>query len=270
MVFQKLQIGEVAALLNMTPKAIRHYHSIGLLEEPPRADNGYRLYGVVEIERLQLIGRLQGLGLSLKQIKFILEADDPDAVLSTLLQHQLDDLERTIARLRQQQTTIKTFQAAQIQIATWPTGAVSTASIVREAIDPISTNLTDTILAVEGDVLAHLDRYVWPDGYEEFWYMVARRVGDLLAGKEHQFIGWMHRFLTLPTMDADDLQAQTWLDQLRYSPFRPVMAQIFSVPAVDVLPIVAQDHLQKVVLMTMEAGCSPLQREFVRVMLAQT
>jgi predicted site-specific integrase-resolvase len=40
----RLQIGEVVALLGVTPKAIRHYHKRGLLAEPTRSEGGYRLY----------------------------------------------------------------------------------------------------------------------------------------------------------------------------------------------------------------------------------
>ena len=40
----RLRIGEVAELLGVTPKAIRHYHKRGLLAEPTRSEGGYRLY----------------------------------------------------------------------------------------------------------------------------------------------------------------------------------------------------------------------------------
>lgn len=266
---QKLQIGEVATLLNITPKAIRHYHSIGLLPEPPRADNGYRLYGVPEIERLQLIGRLRQLGLSLKQIAFILDADDPDALLSTLLQHRLDDLEHTIRTLRHQQAEIVAFQQAEIRLAEWPHGHISTASIVRDAIAPVSTNLADVMLAVEEDMLAHLDRYIWPEGYDVFWDHVSRHMAMVVQGQEHQLIRWLHRFLSLASMDADDMLARAWMQQLHASPIRPMMSQLFSLPDVDELPVALQQQILQVVLMSMEASCSPLQREFMQLVLSR-
>jgi len=40
----QLHIGEVAKLLGITPKTIRHYHKVGLLTEPQRTESGYRLY----------------------------------------------------------------------------------------------------------------------------------------------------------------------------------------------------------------------------------
>jgi DNA-binding transcriptional MerR regulator len=68
----KLHIGEVANLLGITPKTIRHYHKVGLLAEPQRTESGYRLYTAGDLLRLQRIRRLQALGLSLKQIKTLL------------------------------------------------------------------------------------------------------------------------------------------------------------------------------------------------------
>lgn len=40
----QLHIGEVAQLLGVTPRTIRHYQKVGLLAEPERTGAGYRLY----------------------------------------------------------------------------------------------------------------------------------------------------------------------------------------------------------------------------------
>jgi DNA-binding transcriptional MerR regulator len=64
-----LQIGEIAQLLGVTPKTIRHYEKIGLLARPERTRAGYRLYDAQDLLRLQRIRRLQALGLSLKKIR---------------------------------------------------------------------------------------------------------------------------------------------------------------------------------------------------------
>ncbi len=37
-----MRIGEIAALVGLTTRAIRHYHHVGLLPEPARRPNGYR------------------------------------------------------------------------------------------------------------------------------------------------------------------------------------------------------------------------------------
>ena len=69
----ELQIGQVANLLGITPKTIRHYHKLGLLPEAKRADNGYRIYSVQSLYRINLIKSLKQIGLSLKDIKAIID-----------------------------------------------------------------------------------------------------------------------------------------------------------------------------------------------------
>jgi DNA-binding transcriptional MerR regulator len=38
-----MHIGEVAKLLGVTPKTVRHYHKLGLIAEPQRSEGGYRI-----------------------------------------------------------------------------------------------------------------------------------------------------------------------------------------------------------------------------------
>lgn len=59
---------QLAELAGTTVKAVRHYHSIGILDEPERASNGYKQYEAVHLLRLLQIKRLSELGLSLAQI----------------------------------------------------------------------------------------------------------------------------------------------------------------------------------------------------------
>lgn len=82
----QLHIGEVAQLLGVTPKTIRHYQRIGLLNEPERTRAGYRLYNAQDILHLHRIKRLQSLGLSLKQIKALLGQSSDKRSLREVLQ----------------------------------------------------------------------------------------------------------------------------------------------------------------------------------------
>jgi MerR family Zn(II)-responsive transcriptional regulator of zntA len=68
-----LTIGELAGELQLNPKTIRYYEEIGLLPEPRRSESGYRLYSMYEMERLRLVKRAKLLGLSLAEIKEIVE-----------------------------------------------------------------------------------------------------------------------------------------------------------------------------------------------------
>jgi DNA-binding transcriptional MerR regulator len=76
---------EIAELAGTSLRAVRHYHEIGLLEEPERRANGYKQYGVAHLVRVLRIKRLTDLGFSLSQIAAMGDADDhPEEALRTL------------------------------------------------------------------------------------------------------------------------------------------------------------------------------------------
>jgi DNA-binding transcriptional MerR regulator len=67
-----IKISDFAKLTKSTLKTVMYYHKIGLLQEPKRSTNGYRLYGAEDLTRMRMIKELKSLGLDLKQIKEIL------------------------------------------------------------------------------------------------------------------------------------------------------------------------------------------------------
>lgn len=70
-----LQIGEVAEQLGLTPRTLRYYEEIGLLDPPSRMEGGFRLYSASDIDRLESIVQLKRLlGFSLREIKQVVEA----------------------------------------------------------------------------------------------------------------------------------------------------------------------------------------------------
>ncbi len=76
---------EIAELAGTSLRAVRHYHEVGLLEEPERRANGYKQYGVAHLVRVLRIKRLTDLGFSLSQIAAMGDADDhPAEALRTL------------------------------------------------------------------------------------------------------------------------------------------------------------------------------------------
>lgn len=59
---------QLAELAGTTVNTVRHYHRIGLLDEPDRAVNGYKQYGSAHLVRLLQIRRMRGLGVPLGRI----------------------------------------------------------------------------------------------------------------------------------------------------------------------------------------------------------
>lgn len=64
-----MRIGEVAKLAGVSTRAVRHYHQRGLLPEPARLANGYRVYTLTDVVTLTRIRRLTELGLTLDEVR---------------------------------------------------------------------------------------------------------------------------------------------------------------------------------------------------------
>lgn len=94
---------ELAELAGTTVRAIRHYHEVGLLDEPERRANGYKQYDVAHLVRLRRIKHLSDLGFSLGEVGAMGEHDpSPQSVyaLDTELATTVDRLQRARAELR--------------------------------------------------------------------------------------------------------------------------------------------------------------------------
>ena len=71
-----LRVGELAKRTGLTVRTLHHYDEIGLLSPSGRTDAGYRLYGPVDVARLQQIASLRQLGFSLGEIRDCLQRPD--------------------------------------------------------------------------------------------------------------------------------------------------------------------------------------------------
>ncbi|MBA0052243.1 MerR family transcriptional regulator [Streptomyces sp. AJS327] len=95
-----MRIGELAALAGVTTRTVRHYHRIGLLPEPERRSNGYRVYGLRGAIELVRIRRLTELGLGLDEIRDVL-ADDQGRDTHEVLAELDEDLARQERSVRE-------------------------------------------------------------------------------------------------------------------------------------------------------------------------
>ncbi|WP_275006208.1 MerR family transcriptional regulator [Promicromonospora iranensis] len=94
---------QLADLAGTTIKAVRHYHALGLLDEPRRMSNGYKQYETAHLIRLLQIKRLSDLGLPLSQIATMGRADEvPDDAIRLIdaeLAATIERLQRVRAEL---------------------------------------------------------------------------------------------------------------------------------------------------------------------------
>ncbi|MFE3316917.1 MerR family transcriptional regulator [Nocardia sp. NPDC059195] len=68
-------IGQASAFVGVTVKTVRHYHKLGLIEEPERDSSGFRRYGSAELSRLVQVRTLAAAGVPLAEIGPMLDAD---------------------------------------------------------------------------------------------------------------------------------------------------------------------------------------------------
>ncbi|MDV3222595.1 MerR family transcriptional regulator, partial [Intrasporangium sp.] len=93
-------IGELAARFDLATNVLRHWESLGLLS-PQRDASGYRRYGRDDLVRTAIILRNQAAGMSLEQIRVLLDsgAGGRHAMLEAHLR-DLDERARDIERSR--------------------------------------------------------------------------------------------------------------------------------------------------------------------------
>lgn len=112
---RQVLIGDAAAFVGITPRAIRHYHQVGLLQERTRGGDGRRRYGYPEIIRLLWIRRMADAGIALDDVRDAFAdaaptgADSEDEVADVLarledtLAAQEVELQRKLASVQRMQ-----------------------------------------------------------------------------------------------------------------------------------------------------------------------
>ncbi|MGN2639279.1 helix-turn-helix domain-containing protein [Nocardia takedensis] len=91
-----VRIGELATRAEVSSRTIDYYTSLGLLVPAERTAGNYRLYDPADVDRIQLIQRLEAQGISLEEI-------------ATALNSRPEDLGDLLARI---DTDLKSLQTA--------------------------------------------------------------------------------------------------------------------------------------------------------------
>lgn len=98
-----MRIGELANTAGTSTKTIRYYEQVGILPEPPRTPSGYRDYNENAIDRLSFIRSAQRAGLTLAEIRGIIdvrnEGDIPCEHVIDLIDNKLATIDERMAAL---------------------------------------------------------------------------------------------------------------------------------------------------------------------------
>lgn len=105
-----MRIGELAAATGTTTKTLRFYEQMGLLAAPLRTPSGYRDYAPESVRRLGFVKRAQAAGMTLAQIRQVLEIRDagqpPCQHVTDLLDQRLEEVDAQLVELRTLRDTI--------------------------------------------------------------------------------------------------------------------------------------------------------------------
>lgn len=111
-----LNIGDAAKASGVSAKMIRHYESIGLVEEAKRTDSGYRVYSEQDVRVLQFVHRARALGFSLEQIGKLLslwqDKERASADVRALARAHIEELNRKIGEMEAIRRTLEALAAS--------------------------------------------------------------------------------------------------------------------------------------------------------------
>lgn len=110
------KISEIARLYGIGVDSLRYYERLGILQ-PRRESNGYRLYSLKDMYKLNLIRDLRRLDFSMEQIRAYLDEQTVDNTIrlldqeADLVARQLQELQAKAVQLAQRLADLKAAQA---------------------------------------------------------------------------------------------------------------------------------------------------------------
>ncbi|GAA4872194.1 MerR family transcriptional regulator [Saccharopolyspora cebuensis] len=176
-------IGQAAAFADVTIKAVRHYHKLGLVDEPARDSSGYRRYGSAELLRLVQVRTLAAAGVPLADIGPILDSD------TALFAEALADVEQLltarIAELTAQRDMLHRLTSGDRTLL--PDRAVA----MLEGMPALGFTPQDVLTARESFVLA---KALVPEGFDDYLTDIEHALRDPgfveLTKRSAEVIGW--------------------------------------------------------------------------------
>jgi DNA-binding transcriptional MerR regulator len=197
-----LRIGEIARLLGITPKTIRHYQKLGLIAEPPRSEGGYRLYTAGDLFRLRRIKQLQALGLSLKQIRSVLGEPDQEHSLIHILTMLLDEIATYIARLEEQRAQIrKILQEEALNLDPSPT-----LDLLKQQLGEYLEGVSPEFWEQERKLFAIMEQFDWAPAWQHRFRTMNQRLIEYAAVHPQQsrrLLAWGERLTALNGLRED-------------------------------------------------------------------
>ena len=104
--------GELAKICGVSVRTVQYYDTRGLLMPSELSEGGRRLYSEEDCNKMKVICYLKDLGFSLGQIAMLMQEEESDTVINTILEEQLYVLKEELAQKQEQIQKIKNVQQA--------------------------------------------------------------------------------------------------------------------------------------------------------------
>ena len=103
----KYTTGEVAKICGISVRTVQFYDDKGLLKPSELTEGGRRLYSNEDVSQLKVICYLRSLGIGIKTIKQMLDADNSQKVIKCMLEEHEKQLK---AEIEEKQKNLETVQ----------------------------------------------------------------------------------------------------------------------------------------------------------------
>lgn len=155
----RLIIGQMAELNRISEQTLRLYDKLGLLKPSSvNKENGYRFYSIKQCARLDMIQHMKSMGMTLKNIKKLLDKKDVSLIKSILLQKS-EGIDNEIKELKFQKRALeKTIESYDRYETSPPDGIISIEYIGKRLMYLIDSgiNFYDYDLSVYEEILRKL------------------------------------------------------------------------------------------------------------------
>jgi uncharacterized protein YjbI with pentapeptide repeats len=169
-------IGELSHLVEIPVQTIRYYERLELLLKPHRTQQGYRIYSTDALERLLFIQGVKAFGLSLDEIKQLLDLQVahtiPYATFKLMVKQKLNKLDLQIQELMTQRQDIS--QRLDLITEALPDSDITNVDLTQ---NPLLNLISTSSNSIDLEGTQHDRSRLFPDLSQEVLYMysVGRR-----------------------------------------------------------------------------------------------
>lgn len=207
----QIKISDFVKLTRSTLKTILYYHKIGLLQEPERSSNGYRLYGAEELARMRMIKHLKNLGLDLKQIKEILGNTKNENNLSEVLKSLQAELLEEKKNIEEQLSKIEVLLNEQTVLLEKAPFESEAFQMVTEILEPVQVDNyiqpSPELFKQRHNMFGMLEDFQWGEDYKENFRAIAEYFKSH-PEKYQTALEFGKRLVRLKEMSAEDPEVE--------------------------------------------------------------